>query len=638
MRIILKHKILHMKTDYKSEINYSIGIFILSFLLAIVSLYKSKTPPFYYQSYFAPALMIACDKSYTDVVPFGDSLLPQKFLNREISHLKCSDLPQKLSKNDGIKGGQIWFYLMQYAGNVWKVTGIKWWPIDYSAALFSAFSVLLAFKLLRLTVSIHVAFVAGLLFSIYQLNYVSSFRDYSKVPFIFGIIYILAVDLCYNLKISQKFLAAFGVGCLTAIGYGFRADVSVLIPVCLLYYLLNLEFTNWGNFLKKILIPIAFIAGFGLFFFPHYLIIKNTGSCSFHFALLGLANKFYVKLGLIPAAAYSVINAYNDRDVAFMAASYADRVLNIKEPIPICGLLYEQITKQLFFSYLNLIPVDFYRKVIKAPLAIMGIFILPLILYIPIIWNENKKYMVLLYSLILYLCAISIIQFENRHYFYLMIFPIVAAAGVFNWMSQNKYNTYMYLKLIATKRIITVFSLCLCALAMVDYGLFQYQFRRLTDYGERLEKLTSVDLTRNALNNDRSEVDFKYDISKLRPGMVYSDLYSLSFNTSECTGNFIQIRIEYIFNAVNPNYDLTREIKLNINSNETSRKLFFPIFYQASDKLDTWSYPSKIKIINQPKYCIDKFHLISDRSSLPLWMDFSVIKPLVPDQLKTLYK
>lgn len=627
-----------MKTDYKLEIKYSTGIFILSFLLAIASLYQSKTPPFYYQSYFAPALMIACDKSYTDVVPFGDSLLSQKFLNREISHLKCSDLPQKLSKNDGIKGGQIWFYLMQYVGNVWKITGVKWWPIDYSAALFSAFSVLIAFKLLRLTVPIHVAFVAGLLFSLYQLNYVSSFRDYSKVPFILGIIYILAVDLSCTLRISQKFLAAFGVGCLTAIGYGFRADVGVLIPVCLAYYLLNLEFTNWGNLSKKIFIPVAFITGFGIFFFPHYLILKNSGSCSFHFALLGLANQFYVSLGLIPAAAYGVITAYNDRDVAFMAISYADRVLNIKETIPMCGLLYDQITKQLFFSYIDLFPVDFYRKVIKAPLAIMGIFILPLVLYIPIIWSENKKYTVLLYSLIVYLCAISIIQFDERHYFYLMIFPIMGVAGIFNWTLQNKHTSYMDLKLIISKRIIALFALCLCALVMVDYGLFQYQFRRLTDYGERLEKLASVDLTRNALNNDRSEADFKYDISKLRPGMVYSDLYSLSFNTSECTGSAIQIKIEYIFNAVNPNYDLTREVKLNINSNETSRKFFFPVFYQASDKLDTWSYPSKIKIINQPKSCVDKFYLISDRSSLPLWMDFNVILPIVPDQLKALYR
>ena len=630
---------MNMKINQSFEKFYSMTILSFSFLFAIIYLYQSKLPPFYYQTYFSPALMVACNKSFTDVVPLDDSLA-RKFLNRSVTDLKCSDLPEKLSKNDGIKGGQIWFYLMHYAGYIWKITGIKWWPIDYSAALFFALSVFLAFKLLCLTVSKNIAFVSVLLFALNSIHvsFLSSFRDYSKVPFILGIVYILGHDLCFKSRYSWRIIGAFFAGSLTAIGYGFRADVGVLLPVCLLYYLFNLEFINWQRLLKKILLLFVYIAGFGVFFFPHYQILKESSTCSFHFALLGMANNIYYKLGLIPPAAYSVVNAFNDRDVAFMAHSYAERVLNIKEVVPVCSTLYDKITKELFLSFLNYFPLDFFRKAVKAPVAIMGLLILPLIMYLPIIWSQNKKYALFFYFLIIYLCSISIIQFDQRHNFYLIIFPIVATAGISNLILNSRKTYQIYTNLINKKSLLAVICICFFMLVIIDYGLFQIQSSKLKEYGEQLDGLAVKDLAENSFNKEGVEINFNFDKSKLKPDREYSELYALTINSADCKDGLVKIKLEYAFNDTNnPNYDLNRELIIKVMPQEKSKKIFIPIFYQASQKLDTWSYPDKVKILNQSRSCVGKFSLITDRSSIPLWIDFIVSHPLSYDQLKALY-
>ena len=613
----------------------SVGIFIIALLIAIAGLYQKKSTPFYYQSYFAPALMVACDRSYTDVIAWGNSTAPQKFLNREVLSLKCSDLPPILAENNGIKGGQIWFYLMQYTGYIWKITGIKWWPIDYSAALFAAFSMLFVFKLLKLTTPTNIAFGLTLLFSFYQIGYVSSFRDYSKFPFIFGIIYIISSNLFYKFSDVRKLLTAFGIGCLIAIGYGFRADVGVLMPFCMIYYIFQIDITNWRKFTSTMGMSVFFLTGFGIFFFPQYLLIKEAGTCSFHFALLGLADPFFKSLGLVPAAAYKLINSYNDREVAFLAVSYADRILNIQEVIPICERFYDQVTSNIFLSYFELTPSDFFRKVIVAPLANLGVFILAILLYAPITWKENKKYAILFYFLLIYLSAISVLQHDQRHYFHLMIFPVIASAGILNWLLNTKRVFPSYLKLITSRGVAGMLLFFSLAVMAIDYGFARYQFRELTNYGDTLMSLKAEDLTDSAFSNEQPEIYFKPDNSYFKAGKVYSNLYRITFNTSACKGAVIDLELEYAFNALNPNYDLSRKIELAIDSNEKSRDFFFPVYYQASDQMDTRSYPSKIKIMGQPKSCVTNFYLIEDRSSVPLWMDFSVTRPQPPDQLKS---
>lgn len=625
--------------ESQSEAKILIALFFISLIVATTKIYSWSTAPHFYQTFFSPAIMVACDRAYTDLVPLGNSL-PAKFLNNQVDSLSCSDLPQNLSISDGISGGQQWFYLMQFTGNLWKITGINWKVMDCAVAVFFALTILITFKLLLLVSSKRIAVILSLIFALYSthLDFLSSLRDYSKVPFILSIILIMAITLVNKVKWSSAAYLAFAAGSLLAIGYGFRADVGLLLPICLMFYVLRLKSESCQDFAKRGLALLAFVVGFVAFMSPLYEIFREKGTCSYHFGLLGLADIFYAKLGLVRPEAYSILHEYNDRSAAFLVASYADRILNFKGIIFICGSLYDQISRDLFIKFIEYFPLDFYRKAIKSPFVIFGMFIVPLLIYIPIVWSKSKRLCVAFYLVVLYLCFTSIIQFDLRHNFYLAVFALVSIAGILDWLSKNRWSFFRpYISALVEKRFAGSLLTILCFCGIADYALFKYQTIRLTAYGERLGSLATEDLTISTMSETQPTVDLILDVSKLRADWVHSELYKLTLDVSSCVGSNVKIQVEYAFNGVSPNYDLSRDINLKIYPQEISRALFFPVYYQASGNLDTWSYPSKISIVDQPRSCLAGLQVVTDRGEEAMWVDFSVSHPTNSSQLKALY-
>ncbi|PYR20226.1 MAG: hypothetical protein DMF94_12670, partial [Acidobacteria bacterium] len=275
------------------EVALVIVLFSASFTtcyLAMRTFRSAGIQPFFYQTNFEPAVMMACGRGF---VTASTATIPSallEFLRVSRNTFDCSLLPASLPRLPLTSpGNATWYYLYGTTAILWRLTGISWTALDILVSLSGGVFTVLLYGLFRLVSSWGVAAAVALLLTISPANltHLLSVRDYSKAPFVLAAILILAVLVLRPLRFAPTLALTGMYGAVVGLGYGFRSDLAVMVLFGALVVLLFLPGSLRVHAARNGLAAAILLAGFLALAWP-VLIGLKWGGCQFHVVLLGL--------------------------------------------------------------------------------------------------------------------------------------------------------------------------------------------------------------------------------------------------------------------------------------------------------------------------------------------------------------
>lgn len=412
--------------------------------------FKAGRPPVFYQEYFEPAVMVACGKGFVIAQPQGPAM--EAFVFRRVDTFSCSQIPA--DANLGTRGlyQGAWRYLLIATGLFWRIVGISWSGMGPLFGLFFAATITIAYGILRLGMGRSPALLAAIAMSVSSLHLhnLPHLRDYSKAPFTLALIFILGliVKARPTARALLGWAAAYGV--VLGVGYGFRTDFLVNLPV---FFLVVFLFTDGGLLRNLRLKAASAVLCFTLFVtmaWPIISAVYRAGGCQWHTALLGLTTDFTDSLELVEAP-YDWGSPYADGFVYATATSFGRRVHPGIGHIPYCEHEYDVVTGQYLMEVARRFPADMLVRayastlqIARLPFARPGVALTGFAphLYtlrgsVLAVWSDtgtiwiaaalvlisttSVRLALCLGFLLLYFGGYPAIQFSNRHYFHLEI-------------------------------------------------------------------------------------------------------------------------------------------------------------------------------------------------------------------------
>lgn len=423
---------------------------------------ESGVKPSFYQSYYEPAIRMACGQ------PFGVDISGKitdemrRFLKTEQQTLSCESVPPAatLESNPPTRA---WFHLFVTTAQIWKVTGISWPALDGLSAALLAIAAVMLFALFHLLMPIPIAAALAIISILPGLRFLPYFRDLNKAPFILAALFAVAwlvVRTPTRLRLCSTMVV---LGIWLGVGYGFRPDVLIVLPLLIVTVLFFRPVSlrkDWRNAALALVVLLgAFIAAASPIFSAFN---ANVGSCTWHFGLLGLSEVHTGMLGVIPSD-YSWLVHYNDEVVWRSVESYGERALSLPS-VGFCTPLYDQASKALYLDIFGTFPGDFMTRGLAAWQAIISYgfwdnasnhafiqraLVAGWIAIVLIVLAWNVRVGLFLIFALAYLSSYPAIQFDQRHYFHLAFLSWLPIGIVLGWLAQASITTLRQRSIIA---------------------------------------------------------------------------------------------------------------------------------------------------------------------------------------------
>ena len=369
-----------------------------------------------------------------------------------------------------------WFYLFGLLGLVWRIMGdVAWEHAVYAIALLYSLSIISIYGIFRVSIeNKFIAFASTLLLigSSLQLEFLPYYRDFSKAPFILATIFCLILLLKNRYGTSQLALIGLAFGSIIGIGYGFRPDILIILPICLFLLAFFLPYQkNWKEILTaRFVLLVTISLSFVLFALPVILTNESKGSCLFHFPLLGLSREMTYALSLTTPT-YELVHQYNDNFIAALVNSKAQTSFGL-ESVGYCSPLYDVISARIYLEYVTTFPGDMLTRGVGSAITIMdnsfrewrlipwvgtisdlrfwlnvydffvmvfaelyfGLVTIAIVLFL--IALRSIRLCIAVFFLLIYLTFYPAIQAGERHWFHLQFIPFLLVAiqlyGLFN--------------------------------------------------------------------------------------------------------------------------------------------------------------------------------------------------------------
>ncbi len=259
----------------------------------------------FYQSYMPDLVYSACGFGLAHPAEIPKSVAD--FLALKTVSLDCADLGGAGELQPKGYFTQVHLYLALAVSALWRMTAIRYsnlWPLI--AALAGAYSAA-GFVLFRLFFGRLAALVGGLVLGLSPVSLSMGYllRDYAKGPFILWGIVLLILTQRARSRRSLFALASLG-GATIGIGYGFRSDPILLLPIGIVFLAVGLEFEGWKTRAAAILL---FVVSTLILASP-MLQPQEKGGFGTIF-MQGLSEPFRVALDLGPAP-YTIGQRYSD--------------------------------------------------------------------------------------------------------------------------------------------------------------------------------------------------------------------------------------------------------------------------------------------------------------------------------------
>jgi hypothetical protein len=425
----------------RSDAILAVVIFTLSAIWggAFYSRYiRTGGHPFFYQTYFEPAVMVACGKGFLVTRPQPPAV--RRFLFQETDRLSCDELPQDLKVGTQGLYQRPWRYLMTTVAIAWKVLGISWSGLAPLFGLFFGATTVLVYGLARLVVGriAASASAAALVVSPIQLANLPHLRDYSKAPFTVALVMILVALVLRPRRTRDVLLLSLGYGLVMGVGYGFRTDLLVDIPPFLISVALFLPGGVFRNLPLKASAVGLFAAGFTAAGWPIITSVVSGGGCQWHVFLLGLMTPFNDALG-VTGGSYGWGHLYKDEYVWATVSGYANRFRHDLGYIEYCSHEYDIASWEYLRHILLGFPADMMTRAYASALQVLGLpfqrvallaYAGPLLaaVFVLVISSASLRLALFAVFVMLYFGGHPAIQFIPRHYFPFEFITLVVIA------------------------------------------------------------------------------------------------------------------------------------------------------------------------------------------------------------------
>src|SRR5262249_52012232 len=194
--------------------------------------------------------------------------------------------------------------------------GMSWRGIWAVTALLHGLTVAACYALFRVWVSSPFA-AAGAAFmcvSPIVLVQLANIRDYSKVPFFVAALALTAVVAVRPLQRRARIAASAAAGAIVGIGFGFRTDLIVVVPLFVASVALFAGHRPWTGLADNARAVAAFLLAAIITSAPILLRVSGGGSNPYHVFLLGYTDPYRATLRLnVPP--YDMGLTYSDQYV-----------------------------------------------------------------------------------------------------------------------------------------------------------------------------------------------------------------------------------------------------------------------------------------------------------------------------------
>jgi hypothetical protein len=611
--------------------------------------------PFFYQTNFEPAVMMACGRGF-GVAPSSPPELGA-FLLAQRDDFDCTLLPASLlSRPLTSPASANWYYLYVTAAMVWRVAGVSWTALDVLVAAFGGVVAVLLYGLFRLVAGRIAAAALALLLIISPANLTQllSLRDYSKAPFMLAAVLILAVMVMRPARQAATLALAGLYGAVVGFGYGFRGDLAVMVPFGALVVFLFLPGSFKGNLGRNGLAMATLLAGFLVVAWPVLSGLKQ-GGCQFHFALLGLTTPLTTELRLTPSL-YRFGDHLSDTFVDLKVGDYAWRVLH--EPVPgLCGSAYDTASGQLYSKMATTFPADLtarayasvlmilrtgmttpgatlpampfrsgaamtsiYRTLNAVTSLISPLGVIATLAAIALAWASSARLGLALTVFVLFLTGYPAIQFEGRHWFHLRFIPWWASAIVGRQILHRGVHGWMRPSLV---RAAAGVAGLLIALA-VALGVLRFvQTREVGSLIAQYGAATTEEIATEPQDGSFLGVRWRPRDYGLPPAHRASDLLVVTLDSSNCDGQEpLVLKVKYETDL--PSHDMSVDFTMRrpkIGAEPT--RVYVPVFWQGTGNHTDLRF-SGLEVVGAPLACVGRVARVTEGSSLPLWLEMQV--------------
>jgi len=619
-------------------------------VLALKQFRAAGVRPEFYQSNFEPAVLLACGRGFGITVPPTPAI--DSFLAVQRDRFDCAEIPANAAIRPLTSAAHAnWYYMYGAAAAVWRVTGVAWSSLDLLVALLAGLAAAIGYGLIRLVANRVVSVVITLLLAISPANMTPllSLRDYSKAPFVLGAVLVLALLVLGPLNPRKRLLLAAAYGLVVGVGYGFRADLIVMVPFGVIMVLLFIAPSiNGRRLVPGATAAAVLLAGFFVAAFPVLNGLKY-GGCQYHFALLGLTTPLAEEMRL-SAPIYRFGDHLTDSFVDLKVGDYAARVRH--EPVPsLCSAEYDRSAGALFFGFARTFPADLVARAYGSVLMILrsglsmpatmqpapvfsttgeplGFYQLlarvtsvigplgPLLTLAGLLvgYAHSLRLGLALTTAILLLTGYPAVQFEARHWFHLRFIPWWCGALLATVLWQRRSQPWDWASVRRAGLSVTAVLMAL-ALALSVIRLVQAQAARqlFNSYLAADVEPVEVGPAEGAFLPVRWEpVDYGR-----QPFHRGSDMLVITLDAASCGGQSPTLHVKYEADA--PSRDLSNDIAVAGPQPGAPARVFVPIFWEGLED-HTYLRFRGVTVLNAPAGCVSSVGRIRDRSAIAQWL------------------
>ncbi len=617
-------------------------------LLAMRDFRAGGARPYFYQSNFEAAVMMACGRGFGLAQPPPRALID--FLHERSDRFDCAEVASSAVVPLTAAAHASWYYLYGATAAVWKVTGVSWEAVDILGALLAAMAAAMLFGLFRLVSGDGVAAALALVVTLSpaSLAQLLSVRDYSKAPFVLAALLILAILVLRPMTRGATWALAALYGAVVGLGYGFRGDLAIMVPFGAVMVGAFLPGAWRSHAVRNAAAVAALVAAFLTVAFP-VLRGLDKGGCQFHVALLGLTTPLTDELALTPPL-YRFGDNLTDTFAILKVGDYAARVRH--EPVPdYCDAAYDAASGELYLGLARSFPADMvvraYRSVwtvLRQGLAIPGagdpaMFTSPAInsgyellngmttaiapagpvltlAALVMAFAASTRLGLALTVSVLFLAGYPAIQFEGRHWFHLRFIPWWAGALVVTQVLRRGLHGWTWAEIrpgvVATAALVLALAAALASIRAVQRGAVE---RLLAAYDQAAsEPLAVVGRSGSAIDVAWTPVDYGHPFDQRG-----SDLVMATLSSAGCQGDGpLSLKVRY--SAVSPAVDLSTDVAVpRPAAGAAPTRVFLPVFWSATAAQTSQKFTG-LETVGAAAGCIESVARVTNAKDWPFWL------------------
>ena len=557
--------------------------------------------PVFYQTYFEPAVMIACGRGF--VISRHQPKPLEDFLFLRTDTFNCADLPEHLELDPDHVYQAAWLYLETTVGWAWRVLGISWSGMGPLFGLLFGMEIALAYAICRLCASRPWALFASasLAMSGVQLVNLPHLRDYAKAPFTLALVLIIGLTVTRPVRRRTLLLLAAAYGAVLGIGYGFRTDFLADLPIMIVVLFAFLEGGIARHLTLKVAAASVLVATFFVVSWPISSAVYTKGGCQWHVALLGLQPNSNVDLRLAPAP-YEFGQAYSDGYIDRVVNGYARRMQPDRPPMVFCSHDYDVQSGRYLREIATTFPADMAIRAYASMIQIVELPFrrwtsLPMEGWFPRLYHARAflirpgdhwgtwitaaavlsvgvvslRLGLFLVFFLAYFGGYPAIQFQERHYFHLEFMGWWAVACAAHYLSAAAWSLKDGLPDVRplARRAMTAGGVAICLVAVCAGALRSVRWYQARTAQQLFEAYIAAPKT--ALQDPAGPLQ---DIAPL----AWPQFIEVDVNQAACTA---RPTVTFRYARLPGEDDLTRAITIDQPAGSAGvTRIFLPVFQQ----------------------------------------------------------